>query len=122
MTASSSSEIANAERHDAAGNYDEAINALARGTSAGDLACMRELGKRLLTGDRSPVLPAEGAGFLIDAANRGDAEAAARVSALTALGLYRTQNWGEALAWLVVAAQRGWQLAQGQLIALSAST
>jgi hypothetical protein len=116
----SSSELANAERHDAAGNHHEAINALARGTGAGDVACMRELGKRLLTGDRSPALPPEGARFLVDAANRGDAEAAARVAALTALGLYRAQNWREALAWLVLAAQRGWQLARDQLIALAA--
>ena len=80
---------------------------------------MRELGKRLLTGDRAPLLAPDGARFLVDAANQGDAEAAARVSALTAIGLYRTQNWREALAWLVVAAQRGWQLAQDQLIALN---
>ena len=80
---------------------------------------MRELGKRLLTGDRAPLLAAEGARFLVDAANQGDAEAAARVSALAALGLYRAQNWSEALAWLVVAAQRGWQPARDQLVALN---
>ncbi|MEJ0039724.1 MAG: hypothetical protein WDO68_27405 [Gammaproteobacteria bacterium] len=68
---SSSSELALAERHDAEGLHDEAINALARGTAAGHLPCMRELGKRLLTGDRAPLLAAEGAGFLVDAAIRG---------------------------------------------------
>ena len=89
------SELALAEQHDAAGRHDEAINALARGTRAGNLACMRQLGKRLLAGDRAPLLAAEGARFLLDAANQGDAEAAARMAALTALGLYCRQSGRE---------------------------
>jgi hypothetical protein len=113
-------DLALAERHDAEGRHDEAINALARGTSAGSIACMRELGKRLLAGDHAPLLAAEGASMLVDAANRRDGEAAARVAALTALGLYRAQNWGEAMRWLGLAAQRGWQPARDQLIALGA--
>jgi prolyl 4-hydroxylase len=117
--ASSSPELDLAQRYDAEGRHHEAINELARGTGAGSLSCMRELGKRLLTGDRAPLLAPDGARFLVDAANQGDAEAAARVSALAALGLYRSQNWPEALTWLGVAAQRGWQPAQRQLTALS---
>jgi prolyl 4-hydroxylase len=113
-----SRELALADRHDAAGNHDEAINALALGTRAGNLACMRQLGKRLLTGDRAPLLAADGARFLLDAANQGDAEAAARISALTALGLYRTPSWADALRWLVVAAERRWESARTQLTAL----
>jgi len=120
MTLPASSELAVASRHDAEGRHNDAIDALARGTQAGDLACMRELGKRLLAGDRAPSLGAEGARFLMDAANQGDAEAAARASALAALGLHRSQNWQEALLWLVAAAQRGWQLARDQLTALAA--
>jgi prolyl 4-hydroxylase len=80
---------------------------------------MRQLGKRLLAGDRAPVLAAEGARFLLDAANRGDAEAAARIAALTALGLYVKPNLSDALRWLTVAAERGWQPARGQLHALA---
>lgn len=114
-----SAELTLAEQHDAAGRHHEAIDALARGTSAGDLACMRQLGKRLLAGDRAPPLAAEGARFLLDAANRGDPEAAARIAALTALGLYLKPNLRDALRWLTVAAERGWQLAQGQLHALA---
>src|SRR5689334_2255938 len=114
------SELALAGKHDAEGRHDEAINALARGTGAGDLPCMRELGKRLLAGDRGPLLPTEGARFLAEAANKGDAEAAARVAALAALGAYRPQNWREALQWLAVSAQRGWLPAQAQLRALAA--
>lgn len=113
-------EIELAERHDAEGRHDEAINALARGTGAGDLSCTRELGKRLLAGDRGPLLPTEGVRFLTEAANRGDAEAATRISALAALGAYRPQNWREALQWLAVAAKRGWLSAQAQLMALAA--
>ena len=113
------SELALAEQHDAAGRHDEAINALARGTRAGNLACMRQLGKRLLAGDRAPLLAAEGARFLLDAANQGDAEAAARMAALTALGLYCRQSGREALRWLIVAAERQWQPARGQLLALA---
>jgi prolyl 4-hydroxylase len=117
-----SPERALADEHDAAGRHHEAIDALARGTSAGDLVCMRQLGKRLLAGDRAPLLAAEGARFLLDAANRGDPEAAARIAALTALGLYLKPDLRDALRWLTVAADRGWQPAQGQLQALAGVT
>lgn len=118
----SSPELALAAEHDAAGHHHDAIDALARGTSAGNLACMRQLGKRLLSGDRAPLLAAEGARFLLDAANRGDAEAAARIAALTALGLYLKPNLRDALRWLATAAERGWDPAQGQLHALAGAT
>jgi prolyl 4-hydroxylase len=114
-----SSELALAEEHDAAGRHNEAIDVLARATHSGNVACMRQLGKRLLAGDRAPLLAAEGARFLLDAAQRGDGEAAARIAALCALGLYLKPSWPDALRWLVVAAQRGWQPAQGQLRALA---
>ncbi|MEJ0007438.1 MAG: 2OG-Fe(II) oxygenase [Steroidobacteraceae bacterium] len=107
-----------AQQHDAAGRHDDAINELALGTQAGNVPCMRQLGKRLLIGDRAPLLAAEGARFILDAANQGDGEAAARIAALTALGLYCTQNWQDALRWLGVAAQRGWEPARGQLAVL----
>ncbi len=80
---------------------------------------MRQLGKRLLTGDRAPLLATDGASFLLEAANKGDAEAAARIAALTALGLYHAQNWSDAMRWLTIAAERGCQSARGQLIALA---
>jgi hypothetical protein len=117
-TASPSPRLALAQQHDAAGRHDDAINALALGTKAGNLPCMRQLGKRLLTGDRAPLLAAEGASFLWDAANQGDAEAAARIAALAALGAYRTQSWHDALHWLGSAAERGWQPAREQLLVL----
>ncbi len=119
MPHASPSELALAEQHDAAGRHDDAINALALGAQAGNLACTRQLGKRLLAGDRAPLLAAEGARFLLDAANGGDAEAAARVAALAGLGLYCRQSWNDALRWLIVAAARQWDPARGQLLALA---
>jgi prolyl 4-hydroxylase len=116
------SELALAAQHDAAQRYDEAINALARGTSAGDLGCKTQLGMRLLAGDRAPALPAEGARFVHEAAVAGAAEAAARLAALTALGHYFKQSWPEALRWLMVAAERGWQPARAQLRVLANGT
>jgi prolyl 4-hydroxylase len=111
-----------AQQHDAAGRHDDAINSLALGTKAGNLPCMRQLGKRLLTGDRAPLLAVEGARFVFDAANQGDAEAAACIAALTALGAYCTQSWHEALRWLGFAAQHGWQPARDQLLVLLEDT
>lgn len=115
----SAPELGLAARHDAAGRHDEAINALSRGAMAGDLACRTQLGLRLLSGDRAPLLAAEGARLLQEAADAGGGEAAARIAALTALGLYCRQSWPEALRWLVTAAQRHWQPAQAQLLALA---
>lgn len=80
---------------------------------------MTRLGKRLLAGDRAPLLAAHGARFLLDAAHAGDAEAPSRVAVLAALGLYHPQSWPHALQWLGLSAQRGWPLAREQLIVLA---
>ena len=117
--ATSPTGLALAAQLDAAGQHEEAVNALARGTMAGQLACMAALGKRLLVGDRAPLLPAEAARLLHDAARQGDADAAARMASLSALGLYFRQSWDDALRWLLTAAERGWQPAQAQLRALA---
>ena len=116
------SELQLAAQHDAAGRYREAIDALARGTQRGDLGCKRQLGKRLLTGDRAPALPAEGAKFLQEAAVAGDPEAAARIAALTALGHHFRQDWEGGLRWLAAAAKRGWEPAREQLRVLANGT
>ena len=113
------SALALAAEHDSAGRHDDAINALARATQAGDLDAMTELGKRLVIGDRGPLLPKDGAAFLIDAFNGGHAEAALKLATLTALGAHVEQSWPGALALLVFAAQRGSTSAQGQLRALA---
>ena len=96
-----------AAEHDLAGRYDDAVNALARATQSGDLDAMTELGKRLVVGDKGPLLPKDGAAFLRDAAKAGHAEAATRLATLTALGAHVKQSWNDALGLLVYAAERG---------------
>jgi hypothetical protein len=108
-----------AAEHDLAGRHDDAINALARATQAGDVDAMAALGKRLVMGDRAPLLPQDGTRFLLDAAKAGHADAALKLATLTALGAYVKQSWGDALGLLVLAAERGSASARGQLATLS---
>ena len=91
-----------AAEHDLAGRHDDAINALARASQTGDLDAMTELGKRLVIGDKGPLLPMDGAGLLLDAAKAGHAEAALRLATMTALGAHVQQSWSDALGLLVV--------------------
>ena len=89
-----------AAEHDLAGRHDDAINALARASQTGDLDAMTELGKRLIIGDKGPLLPMDGAGLLSDAAKAGHAEAALRLATMTALGAHVKQSWSDALGLL----------------------
>jgi prolyl 4-hydroxylase len=111
-------ELALAAQHDAAGRHDEAINALARGTGAGDATCTKQLGVRLLTGDRAPLLPAQGLDFLAEACEKGEGEAAARAAGVIALGANLPSDWVAAMDWLRRSAIAGWAPAQQQLLAL----
>jgi hypothetical protein len=115
------SALALAAEHDLAGRHDDAINALARATQGGDLDAMTELGKRLVVGDKGPLLPKDGTGLLFDAFQGGSSEAALKLATLTALGAHVDQSWPGALAFLVFAAQRGSASARGQLAALAGS-
>jgi hypothetical protein len=108
-----------AANHDEAGRHDDAINALARAAQEGDLDAMTALGKRLVVGDRAPVMAKAGTGLLMDAAKGGHPEAALRLATLTALGAYVQQNWGDALGLLAYAATHGSPSARGQIEALS---
>jgi hypothetical protein len=116
---SATEELALAEQCDAAGAHDDAINALARATRLGDVEATTRLGKRLIVGNNAPFLPHDGAGFLIDAMNRGGAEAAARLAVLAAAGVYVQQGLDHALKLTVLAAQRGWRASQSQLLVLT---
>jgi prolyl 4-hydroxylase len=107
-----------AAEHDAAGRYNDAINALACGTRAGDVECTTRLGMRLLTGDRAPPMPAEGLQFLADAWAMGSGEAANRAAAVLALGVLTPPNWNLAREWLVKAAEKDSVPAQQQLLVL----
>jgi prolyl 4-hydroxylase len=114
-----STEFMRAASYDAAGQHDEAINALARGTQAGDLACMAALAKRLMAGDRAPLLVKEGLGFLLQAAKQGNPDALTRVATLRALGYLVTQDWHEAFRHYALAAAGGWHSAQMALKAIA---
>jgi len=104
---------------DAAGDHDEAVNHLARATQSGDLHAMTILGKRLLVGDRAPYLPREGAGMVLEAANKGNAQAIAQVAVMQCTGVYQQKNWAHALNSLTWAARLGWLPAREQLLLLS---
>jgi prolyl 4-hydroxylase len=104
---------------DAAGNHDEAINCLARGAGAGDAGCLFELGLRLATGDRAPLLALQGLDLLADALARGAGEAGARGAALLALGTNLPgPDWNTAREWLTRAAAQGHEPSRRQLLAL----
>lgn len=113
-----SSHLERAAQRDAAGDHDNAVNELALGVRAGEAECMRALGIRLLVGDRAPLLPEQGLGFLSEACGAGLPEAAARAAGLLALGVRTPPDWPLALSWLCRAAQGGWARAQSQLLAL----
>jgi TPR repeat protein len=108
-----STALLQAQQHDLAGRHDDAVNALARGTQSGDVDAMAELGKRLVIGDKGPLLPQDGAALLLDAAKAGHAEAALRLATLHALGAHVPQSWTDALGLLVFAAERGSACARG---------
>jgi prolyl 4-hydroxylase len=112
-------QLAIAERCDAQGDHDNAIDALARATQLGDIEGTTRLGKRLITGKNAPLLPTQGAGFLIEAFNKGGAEAAARLAVLAAAGVYVQPSLPEAIRLLAAAADRGWVEAQDQILALT---
>ncbi len=112
---STKAEIEQAERHDAAGRHDEAINCLARATQLGDVEAKTRLAKRLIVGDRAPLLWREGASFLREATKQGGAEAAALLAVLVAAGLGGRHDWNEALNLAGLAAERGFTSAGDQL-------
>lgn len=111
-----------ADLHDAAGRHDEAINCLARATTLGDVEAKTRLAKRLLVGDRAPLLWREGASFMREAAEQGGAEAAALLAVLVAAGFGGRHDWKAAVQLARLAAARGWQPAAAQLRVLASAT
>jgi hypothetical protein len=116
---SESPHVATARSLGAAGRHEEALQELVRGTNAGDIAAMSELGHRLLVGRNAPPMPQDGLRMIQAAAAKGEAEALHRIAALTAGGAFFAQNWAGAFQLLGQAAEAGSDTAREQLVALS---
>ena len=78
-------------------------------------AAMTALAKRLLVGKGAPFDPDQAVSLIAAADDLGDADAAVLEATLAAAGAWRPQSWTKALDCLVIAAERGSALAQGQL-------
>lgn len=113
--------VAKADECDAAGKHAEAVNHLAAAARGKDLEALTRLGKRLLVGDRAPLLPNDGARLVTEAVALGGAEAAAVLAVLYAVGGSKRHGLTDALESLVLAAERGWPAAQAQLRALASA-
>lgn len=74
--------------------------------------------RRLLTGDGAALDPVEAARLLAAAAGEGDAEAAALMATVEAMGVAGPQNWERAFDWLERAAALGSESARAQLALL----
>jgi hypothetical protein len=114
-----SPEVASARELDAQGRHDDAINQLATAAQRGDVEATTQLAKRIIVGDRAPRLRQQGIGLLQDAVNMGGAEAAARLAVVGAAGVVGPPDWPLALRLLVLAAERGWAPALGELEVLA---
>jgi prolyl 4-hydroxylase len=113
------SALAVAAELDAAGRHDDAVNELAVAARGGDVAALAELARRLLVGDRAPHMPDEALKFLLEALNKGSAEAALRLAVLAALGTHVEQSYSGALELLGFAAERGLPAARAQVLLLA---
>lgn len=111
--------LALADRHDAAGRHDEAVNVLSRAARLGDPVAKGRIGARILIGDRAPLLPPQGARLIEEAAREGAGEAAALAAVLAGAGMYRSSSWPEALDFLERSAELGFSRARGELAALT---
>ncbi len=113
--------VALADRLDAEGRHTDALNELARAANRGSALAKGKVGARLLTGDRAPLMTAQGAGLVAEAAESGSGEATAFLAVLAGVGYHRQQSWDEALDLLRRAAELGFARAGRQLAVLAAA-
>jgi prolyl 4-hydroxylase len=95
------------------------VPALRQLAASGDAEAQLRLGARLLTGDGVDADPTEGADLVTSAAGQGQAEAAALLAVVEAMGVGRPQSWEKSLAWLRRAADLGSEGARAQLSLLA---
>lgn len=96
------------------------IQDLDRLVQAGDVAAAAECGLRLLNGEWGRPYQQRGAELIAAAAEAGNGEAVALLAMMAGAGVFRPQNWEQALDCLVQSAGLGWKQAQAQLALLCA--
>ena len=114
-----SDEILQAQTCDEAGDHQGALNWLVAAARKHRQGAYTLLGKRYLLGDRATFSPPHGVQLLQRGAKQREGEAAHLLSVLHALGVHVAQDWQQALGYLVLAADAGWEDAQQQLRLLS---
>lgn len=114
-----SDEILRAQTCDETGDHQGALNWLVAAAHKQTPGAYTLLGKRYLLGDRATFSPPHGVQLLQRGAKQREAEAAHLLSILHALGVHVAQDWQQALSYLVLAADAGWDAAQQQLLLLS---
>jgi len=105
---------------DKEGRHDVALGWLQKAADAGHGLSATYLGMRFLTAQKAPFAPLDGARYVFKGADAGNAEAAGRAAVLTAAGVGRSADWGQALAWLKKAVKGGWAEGAPQLEVLEA--
>ncbi len=99
--------------------HDEALEQLSEAALAEHVPAMAILGARLMLGERCPLDPITGYRLVLDAANRGHAEACELAAALVATGVNEPGDFISGLQYLQNAAELGEPRARRQLILLS---
>jgi hypothetical protein len=113
-------EFERARRLESEGRQEDARRLFSALAKDGDVEALTALGQNLLV--REPLDSLEGVKSVIEAANRGGAEAIRLCGAMAALGAGLAQHWGMAFDCLQASAERGWPPAQDELRLLSGRT
>lgn len=98
---------------------EAALAELRRRCASGDPEAKLALGTRLLTGDGVPPDSSEGGALVEQACDAGSSDAANLLATMEAMGAGRPQSWDRAFDRLLLAADRGHEGAQAQLLLLN---
>ena len=112
--------FAQARKLESEGRHNDARRLFAGMAERGDVEALTALGQNLLV--REPLDSYEGVKIIIDAANKGGAEAIRICSAMAAMGAGLAQNWSMALDCLQASAERDLRPAQNELRLLAAKS
>src|SRR5579862_5770124 len=113
-------QFAQARKLESEGRHEDARRLFAALAERGDIEALTALGQNLLV--HEPLNSYEGVKAIIDAANKGGAEAIRLCGAMSAMGAGLAQNWSMALDCLQASAERDWRPAQDELRLLAAKS